>query len=556
MFDNVYLNSLLIILAVFILTGGIIFLYDFLVNKNKLIKPWDINLREYSLYIKYSYKTKKFTIEGFQKLELEGIEKLKEYIQTEEFHSSVLEAKKSEHGTFRYAVKYSHYEIQYMFTIKDTTSSSVILKCDVLNQDRKDSIYLKTLDDLKMEHSMAKNKKAGFFYVNIKDFNALNQRYGRVYGDYILEILRNRLNSIHKYKCSAAYVGSAQYAVYVNKKFSKRSAIKFANYIVKVLTKPVDEKYLMFDISVGIGVCIGEYTDFNDFVKNSYVAGDYAKHRANYNIILYTNAMESEDNLVITCQREVDKIVNQGKIEFNYCPVYNPKKNKYIGYISNPMFKNMLIDLNRVKQSAVQMDKADQLMTTIYRKQFLTFIKRRPSKLSRLVINARLEDLSSLIEVYFSERSFQECKVILCLDVKKGYEMINKFSNISSNISRLLNGGVELATIINHNNMYEYDYVLRISDYLVLDREVLNSTKSNTIEDRLLHMVELAKNYNLSLFAIDVDEYLEFEKLLKYKTEYISGRYLGDSASTPTEIEYTRTRLLSKIIKDAQKIKK
>ena len=556
MFDNVYLNSLLIILAVFILTGGIIFLYDFLVNKNKLIKPWEINLREYSLYIKYSYKTKKFTIEGVQEFDFEGIEKLKEYIRTDEFHESVLTAKKSEHQTFTYVVKYSHYEIQYMFTIKDSTTSSAILKCDVLNQDRKDSIYLKTIDDLKMEHSMAKSKRAGFFYVNIKDFNALNQRYGRVYGDYILEILRNRLNSIHKYKCSAAYVGSAQYAVYVNRKFTKRSAIKFARHIVKVLTKPVDEKYLMFDIAVGIGVCIGEYEDLNDFVKNSYVAADYAKHRSSYNIILYTSAMESEDNLVITCQREVDKIVNSGKIEFNYCPVYNPKKNKYVGYISNPIFKNMLIDLNRVKQSAVQMDKADQLMTTIYRKQFLTFIKRRPSKLSRLVINARLEDLSSLIEVYFSERSFQECKVILCLDVKKGYEMINKFSNLSSNISRLLNGGVELATIINPNNMYEYDYVLRISDYLVLDREVLDFTKINTIEDRLLHMVELSKNYNLSLFAIEVDENLDFEKLLKYKTEYISGRYLGDSASTPTEIEYTRTRLLSKIIKDAQKLKK
>ena len=61
-------------------------------------------------------------------------------------------------------------------------------------------------------------------------------------------------------------------------------------------------------------------------------------------------------------------------------------------------------------------------------------------------------------------------------------------------------------------------------------------------------MIELAKSYNLGLFAIDVNEYLEFECLLKYKVEYISGAYLGGSGSTPTEIEYTRTRLLSKII--------
>ena len=184
------------------------------------------------------------------------------------------------------------------------------------------------------------------------------------------------------------------------------------------------------------------------------------------------------------------------------------------------------------------------------------FIKKRPTKQSKLVIHARLEDLASLIEVYFSERSFQECKIILCLDVKKGYEMINKFSNISSNIGKLLNGGVELATLISSGNMYDYDYILRMSDYLILDRELLDTSKNNMIENRLLHMTELAKSYGLSLFAMNVDEYLEFERLLKYKVEYVSGKYLGDSASTPTEIEYTRTRLLSKIIKDAQRTKK
>ena len=76
------------------------------------------------------------------------------------------------------------------------------------------------------------------------------------------------------------------------------------------------------------------------------------------------------------------------------------------------------------------------------------------------------------------------------------------------------------------------------------------------IENKLLNMIDLAKTYNLGLFAIDVDEYLEFECLLKYKVEYITGAYLGASASTPTAIEYTKTRLLSKIIKDSTKTKK
>jgi EAL domain-containing protein (putative c-di-GMP-specific phosphodiesterase class I) len=266
--------------------------------------------------------------------------------------------------------------------------------------------------------------------------------------------------------------------------------------------------------------------------------------------------MKSEENLVISCQREVDRIVNSGKVELSYSPVYNPQKNRYIGYISEPTFSNLFVTLEKVKHAATQLDKVNELMYNIYKKQLVSFIKKRPNKQSKLLIFARLEDLSSFIEVYFSESSFQDCKIILSLDVKKGYEMINKFSNISNNLNRLLNEGVELACLINQSNMYDYDYILRISNYLILDSSVVTVSKNNLIENKLLNMIELAKSYDLDLFAIDVDEYLEFECLLKYKVEYISGEYFGLNTSSPTEIEYTRTRLLSKIIKDSTKSKK
>ncbi len=204
----------------------------------------------------------------------------------------------------------------------------------------------------------------------------------------------------------------------------------------------------------------------------------------------------------------------------------------------------------------MQSDKVNEFMYNVYKKQLVSFMKKRPNKQAKLVIPLKLEDLSSFMEAYLTEASFQDCKIILCLDVKKGYEMINKFSNIANNLNRLLNEGIELAVNINQSNMYDYDYILRIADYLVLDKSIIGISKNNLIENRLLNMIELAEDYNLEILAIDVDEYLEFECLLKYKVEYISGKYLGSAASTPTEIEYTKTRLLSKIIKDSQKLKK
>ena len=80
----------------------------------------------------------------------------------------------------------------------------------------------------------------------------------------------------------------------------------------------------------------------------------------------------------------------------------------------------------------------------------------------------------------------------------------------------------------------------------VADAEHVDTDNNGLCDDCGISVVVV-----LDLFAINVDEYLEFECLLKYNVEYIAGTYLGGNASTPTEIEYTRTRLLSKIIKDS-----
>ena len=75
MFDHVYLNSLIIILVVFTITIGVIFVYEFLIKTNRLSKSWKISLREYSVYIKYNFKTKKYSIENIQDIEIESMEK-------------------------------------------------------------------------------------------------------------------------------------------------------------------------------------------------------------------------------------------------------------------------------------------------------------------------------------------------------------------------------------------------------------------------------------------------------------------------------------------------
>ena len=67
--------------------------------------------------------------------------------------------------------------------------------------------------------------------------------------------------------------------------------------------------------------------------------------------------------------------------------------------------------------------------------------------------------------------------------------------------------------------------------------------------------MELAKEYNLELLAMDVQEYIQFENLLKYDVHYFSGTYFGKSTKKPGEIEQSKTRIFTKLTKDAEKKK-
>ena len=65
MFDNKYLNSIYILLGVFILMIIAFVTYTIIIKKRKSNR-YNLDLREYTLYLKYNLRTKKLTIENYQ----------------------------------------------------------------------------------------------------------------------------------------------------------------------------------------------------------------------------------------------------------------------------------------------------------------------------------------------------------------------------------------------------------------------------------------------------------------------------------------------------------
>lgn len=525
-------------------------------KKNQKVTLDNLKEKKSTLYIKYDIKSKDIIINNYTYLTIDVSKSIVDISKNDNFLEDIKRISKDPNEKIFYSERTGDTIFNFWFYYRDTIDDYIILRCDYAVDKVVNPINLKSLDDLKEIHGLNENKNGVLFYLNIKDFSVLNQRYGQQCGDYILEVVKSRLLKIEKSNLHCSYLGADQFAIYYGKKVNKKRAISIIRAISRKLSKPIDIGYINIELTFGVGVCVGDYESLDDFVKCSYIASEYAKKRKKYNIVIYNENMKSEEHLVELCEKEIDYILQNNEINITYNPVFYYRRSKFVGYISKPVFSDKSITYDKLKDVADQSENKETMISQIIDQQLINYLKRRPKKSAKLFLNLRLEDLSAFLETYFSNRAYSDCKIVICLNVKKGYEMINKFPYISSNISKIVEEGIEFATEINYSNMYDYEYILRNSRYLILDENIVSNMNNSVERNMFTNILELANAYELKLFATGVKEYIQMENLLKYDVSYFSGSYFGKGGRMPNEIEQSKTKVFTKFLKDSKKNEK
>ena len=546
--------ALLILIIVFIIFSIVAFSLFFYFKKKRKLYTEDIQLKkEVNLFIKYNLKTKEVGVSNIDNLDLDFGKIIENLKKNEEFQGKVndfINNSQNDDYTLSFVNKKQVKTLVFKFKSYNKEDKTVIIKCTYRRDFKEDKTY-KLLDVKTFKEKYAKdNTKGTLYYINVTDFNLINQRYGETTGDYVLYILKKRLKQLENYYRVPAYMGKDHFLLYVTKRIDDKRIQKLARLIIKELVKPIDINGLFIELGINIGVSKNVEGDIGEFINHAYIASEHCKE-AKEEIIVYNDKLRSAEMAAFHSKKELDQILDKSRINLKYLPIYSFDNNKVIGYISEMDLNNSNVNFDKIRNYAVQNNSYEKFIDIYFKSHIFSFMKKRPYKRSKLLLNLKLEDVIEFHEFIMSDNTFVGTKIIINLDVRKGFDVINRKPQVMETLNKINNQRIEIALLINENLFYEYDSLLKITNYIILNKNLVrNIHEDNLGKNKLDELIKKAKQYNLAFIATDINEYLELETLLKREIKLMSGTYFSPWEKTPSEIEYSKTKKLTHLLKN------
>ena len=188
---SIYLVCTYFLIGLLAILAG---LGTFLLVKNRAKKEKNVieNLQQKksTLYIRYDTNTRDVVINNkYSYLNWKVSKYIVDLSRDDEFIDNIKKCWKDQESYYT-DTNIEDKTYYFTFSFRDKSDDQIVLRCDYNVEKIIEPITLKSIDDIRKIHDDSENKNASLYYLNIKDFNVVNQRYGQKCGDYVLEVIK------------------------------------------------------------------------------------------------------------------------------------------------------------------------------------------------------------------------------------------------------------------------------------------------------------------------------------------------------------------------------
>ena len=173
-----------------------------------------------------------------------------------------------------------------------------------------------------LNHAKQENKKLAVLYIDINRFKLINDSYGHMIGDKLLQSVASRLKNCTQKGDTLARIGGDEFILLIPAVDSEADVKAIANKIIHEIGHPFDHDNHEIYVTLSIGVAIypqhGDTTE--QLIKNADIAVCNSKSTSKSNISIYHDGLRNSRSNKVFIENLIRNAINDDQIEMHYQP--------------------------------------------------------------------------------------------------------------------------------------------------------------------------------------------------------------------------------------------
>lgn len=173
-----------------------------------------------------------------------------------------------------------------------------------------------------MQRSQRYNFKTALLYINIDQFSNINDHFGELNGDLLINNLCQRMVSKLRSSDSIARLGGDEFAVVLEDVSSAADMARIAEKMLQAIAAPLrlNEQHVQVDASIGGALFPDDAADFGDLVEHARSAMQQAKSIQGCKFIPYSDRLQFDMAGINTLAAELRIAARRNQFELHYQP--------------------------------------------------------------------------------------------------------------------------------------------------------------------------------------------------------------------------------------------
>jgi diguanylate cyclase (GGDEF)-like protein/PAS domain S-box-containing protein len=176
-----------------------------------------------------------------------------------------------------------------------------------------------------LTHAKLNNEKLAVMYIDIDRFKLINDTYGQLAGDDVLQTVASILERNVRAGDLVARIGGNEFIILLPNIDSEQDAINIADVIIQETSLPLtyDNNKIHVTLSIGLAVFPEDGETKEQLIRNADIAVCNSKSASSNNICQYHDNLKNNNSNKVFTENLIRKAINDDQIVINYQPQIN-----------------------------------------------------------------------------------------------------------------------------------------------------------------------------------------------------------------------------------------